>query len=72
MKHAPYGPLVGSLFGTRLLRSSQVCALIFPFQLRTRWGNLNLMGKVPSVAPSSVFLPSDPKVEAARPSPSNT
>ena len=33
-------------FRRKALRSSKVCTSIFPFSLRTRWGNLNLKGKM--------------------------
>ena len=76
MKHAPYGPLVGSLFGVRLLRSSQVYSSIFPVPVEDEIGESESDGeddlRVSSATPSSTFLPHAPMVEAARPPSSNS
>ena len=76
MKHVPYGSLVGSLFGSRLLRSSQVCASIFLFPAKDEMGESESDGeddlRVSSVAPNSAFLPGDPVIEAAHTPSSDT
>ena len=76
MRHVPYGPPGGSLFGVRHLKSSPGLSFNFPIPVEDEVGESDSDKEdglgVSSTVPSSAFLPGDPVGEVAQAPASDT